>query len=419
MPKVKDYPIYVPKATDYFFGTEVATGDQKNFVVGQMVPFGGATGQSLVKNSSTDLDFAWQTIIPTNGVNGHNLTSQGGSSYSWQPPNVPTPTGIAGQVPIQGTGPYNVSWDYLVPAGGTSGQVLGKASGTDFDFSWVTAESPFGTALSDNASNKLVLSSDIGITTNKLSVVAIGTYFSDFTATGNNHCQVGNGLFGYGSEVVTQGNNASPNSYLGGNNIVSIGNKSFPVSPSSHLANCVEVGNNITSFRNNTTISGTEISNTTDEAIIAGYGITVTHDSVSGGVVIGHTISAYSNNINIGKNITSADYGDKNVVVGFNLATSGTTTAQSVNIGDNNTVSGAYPIAIGEGLLVYDYTVQIGGVNNKGMKLTALNGLTEAEIKAGMTNGVYNIGLASDTNKLLISDGTNVHEFTPTASIPL
>ena len=77
---------------------------------------GGQAGQTLIKNSSDNLDFSWQTIqaLPSGGNVGDALVRSSGDSATW--------------TPIKG-----------VPSGGSTSQALVKLSNADYDYGWQDA----------------------------------------------------------------------------------------------------------------------------------------------------------------------------------------------------------------------------------------------------------------------------------------
>jgi hypothetical protein len=100
------------------FGPQGPTG--ATGPAGPGVATGGTTGDLLVKQSSTDFDTAWQAFglddlsdVDTSGISD-------GDALIWD----------------QSLGLFVPTDDPLVPAGGTTGQVLVKASGTDYDTAW-------------------------------------------------------------------------------------------------------------------------------------------------------------------------------------------------------------------------------------------------------------------------------------------
>lgn len=113
---------------------------------GSGLPTGGTTGQSLLKASNEDHDFAWGTpngVIPTGGEEGQFLKKQSNKDHDAQWAE------IEGLVPAGGTAgyvlrkktatDYNLEWvapEKGVPSGGTSGQVLKKTSATDYAMQW-------------------------------------------------------------------------------------------------------------------------------------------------------------------------------------------------------------------------------------------------------------------------------------------
>lgn len=80
------------------------------------LPAGGTTGQVLEKNSSTNFDVSWDTLvgIPAGGSTSQVLEKTSGTDYAvaWS-----TPLGVT-------------------PTGGSEGQVLTKNSSTNYDYSW-------------------------------------------------------------------------------------------------------------------------------------------------------------------------------------------------------------------------------------------------------------------------------------------
>lgn len=86
-------------------------------------PSGGTTGQVLAKASGTDYDTEWKTLdaddvgaieVPSSANDGDVLTYDDGEWVAAPP-----------------------AASHDLPSGGTSGQVLAKASGTDYDVEWV------------------------------------------------------------------------------------------------------------------------------------------------------------------------------------------------------------------------------------------------------------------------------------------
>lgn len=117
----------------------------KTYTDARAVPTGGATGQVLQKNSSTDRDVSWITppsAVPTGGATGTVLTknSSANGDASWIAPNASN-----------------------LPNGGTTGQVLAKNSATNGDAGWITSPGgTFGTQRSVSA-NTTATSSDYAI----------------------------------------------------------------------------------------------------------------------------------------------------------------------------------------------------------------------------------------------------------------
>lgn len=132
---VVEYVVGVPKKNDESTGTG-----------GASLPAGGATGQSLLKNSDEDNDLVWGEpagLIPTGGSTSHVLkkASAKDRDVEWGT--------VDGAVPIGGSsgqflkkassGNYDVEWATLtglLPTGGTSGQVLKKTSAANYAASW-------------------------------------------------------------------------------------------------------------------------------------------------------------------------------------------------------------------------------------------------------------------------------------------
>lgn len=138
------------------------------YVTPHYPPTGGATNQVLTKNSATDWDFSWQTnvaILPTGGATGQFLVKSSNADYdgSWAtvlqlPAGGATNALLAknsatsgdahwltapsadGQV-LKYTAAGGIFWGAPanpVPAGGTTGQVLSKASNADYNLGWVS-----------------------------------------------------------------------------------------------------------------------------------------------------------------------------------------------------------------------------------------------------------------------------------------
>lgn len=120
---------------------------------------GGTTGQVLTKASSSSLDFTWKTpssgggtitisetgdppnrwLIINDGTNAHYVPLKasdtgGGKISAYALPNATT--SVKGAM----TAADKIKLDGLtgIPAGGSIGQVLAKASGTDKDVTWIT-----------------------------------------------------------------------------------------------------------------------------------------------------------------------------------------------------------------------------------------------------------------------------------------
>jgi hypothetical protein len=100
------------------FGPQGPTG--ATGPAGPGVATGGTTGDLLVKQSGTDFDAAWQAFglddlsdVDTSGISD-------GDALIWD----------------QSLGLFVPTDDPLVPAGGATGQVLAKVSGSDYDTAW-------------------------------------------------------------------------------------------------------------------------------------------------------------------------------------------------------------------------------------------------------------------------------------------
>lgn len=113
-------------------GTPGADGDP-----GQGVVVGGTTGQVLAKASGVDYDTEW--VDPETGPEGP--TGPTGATGATGPKGDTGDAGPTGSVgPAGGTGATGATGPAGpgVPIGGTSGQVLQKTTGTDYDTSWIT-----------------------------------------------------------------------------------------------------------------------------------------------------------------------------------------------------------------------------------------------------------------------------------------
>lgn len=85
------------------------------------LPVGGTAGQVLEKNSSTNFDVSWDTLvgIPAGGSTSQVLEKTSGTDYA-----------VAWASPLG-----------VTPVGGTEGQVLTKNSSTNYDYSWAFTDS--------------------------------------------------------------------------------------------------------------------------------------------------------------------------------------------------------------------------------------------------------------------------------------
>lgn len=111
---------------------------------GTGVPDGGTTGQVLTKNSNFNGDATWHDAksVPDGGTTGQFLAKA--SSTNGDAEWVDAPSGTFVDAPSDGKNYLrkNATWNELTPArvlptGGTTGQLLAKASSTDADVSWV------------------------------------------------------------------------------------------------------------------------------------------------------------------------------------------------------------------------------------------------------------------------------------------
>jgi len=94
---------------------KVLDAHQGYVLSGRTVPAGGSTGQVLKKESNTDYDTSWTTLvgIPGGGTSGQALIKSSATNY-------------------------DAAWTtiYTIPSGGTSGQALVKSSNSDYAVTW-------------------------------------------------------------------------------------------------------------------------------------------------------------------------------------------------------------------------------------------------------------------------------------------
>ena len=125
---------------------------------GQGVPTGGTTGQVLKKNSETDYDTVWADesgggggveYIDTNLLSGTGTTVEDpltfaapsdGDIYGVQDGEYANVSTLFGEVEtiVDDIIDGDITIANMIPAGGTTGQVLVKKSDTDYDVEWVT-----------------------------------------------------------------------------------------------------------------------------------------------------------------------------------------------------------------------------------------------------------------------------------------
>jgi hypothetical protein len=128
----------------------------------QVIPPGGGTGDVLAKVSSNDYDSGWVTLTASDvgaypDTNPSNFIDAAGAPV--QSVNSQTGTVSLGADDLSDVDTSGISdgdaliWDQslglfvptddpLVPAGGATGQVLVKASGTDYDTAWTVKPAP-------------------------------------------------------------------------------------------------------------------------------------------------------------------------------------------------------------------------------------------------------------------------------------
>jgi hypothetical protein len=118
-------------------------------VDGEGVPPGGTTGQALVKLSDDDFDTQWADVATGAGDmlaanNLSELTSTGTARFYLGLGSAAT-RDVAGSA-AKATSIQVARGDDLgfIPSGGTTGQILAKNSGTDYDVEWIDAPSGGG-----------------------------------------------------------------------------------------------------------------------------------------------------------------------------------------------------------------------------------------------------------------------------------
>ena len=187
-------------------GIRFADGTYQSTAASSGVPIGGTTGQSLVKASNTNYDTTWTTIqtgdryltTSTTSLTLSNgaktLTVATGLAYTTQQDfviaydashhmhcvvtsyNPTTGVLVADVNQHTGSGTFS-SWTVnvggtttaVLPAGGTTAQILQKASNTDFDVSWTT---PYSGSDSLKIASNL---SDLNNTTTARTNLGLGT----------------------------------------------------------------------------------------------------------------------------------------------------------------------------------------------------------------------------------------------------
>ena len=125
----------------------------------ESLPSGGTAGQVLTKASGTDYDVEWANTdgVTDVQVNGASVVTSGVASIS-----IASPTSIIDD--SAGIGDITKVWSANkvrseiyglsgLPSGGTVGQVLGKASGTDYDVEWMDQTGGDPTTLIDDTTN--------------------------------------------------------------------------------------------------------------------------------------------------------------------------------------------------------------------------------------------------------------------------
>jgi len=158
---VNDLPtvVGITENQDYLIVYIPGTGHRKILIsdIGEFFPAGGTTGQLLLKNSNTDFDVSW-VDVPVGGLvdTGNTVTLSGditgngsfdvngdaaiGTAIAL--PNVVLMDGggAGSTYPQEAQGPYGVVDE--LPAGGLTGEVLGKLSNTEQDADWIPKADP-------------------------------------------------------------------------------------------------------------------------------------------------------------------------------------------------------------------------------------------------------------------------------------
>lgn len=117
------------------------------------VPAGGTAGQVLTKASATDYDAAWEDPSsndywrPTVDTAGNLSWALSDSTTPPEASNIKGPQGETGPAGQDGTDGQDGAPGVGVPSGGSQGQVLTKASATDYDTTWTTPSGGGGGAV--------------------------------------------------------------------------------------------------------------------------------------------------------------------------------------------------------------------------------------------------------------------------------
>jgi lysophospholipase L1-like esterase len=168
-----NYSLFGPK-TSGIWGTGTS-------LVGTGLEPGGTTGQVLVKTSNTDYDTQWAD--PTS--NTDRVTELPGATNKYFTvarvlaailTGISVATGgavVATDTVLQGIGKLQKQFNDLfkIPTGGTTGQLLAKASNTDGDAQWITPSSggsPGGTTKQVQFNDGGIFAGDTGLTFNKV-----------------------------------------------------------------------------------------------------------------------------------------------------------------------------------------------------------------------------------------------------------
>ena len=210
-------PHFLPDATTTAKGAMSASDKAKLDSIGSGVPDGGTTGQVLSKASGTDYDLEW--VTPSGGdvtdvqVDGTSIVDSDGiavlETVTELRDGLMTAVDKQKLDGVESGAEVNVQSDWNeadstsdayiankpaihnVPSGGSSGQVLSKASGTDYDLAWVN-QSGGGGSVTDVevdgtsvvtggvASIDLTGKSDVGHTHTKSAITDFPTDVSSF-----------------------------------------------------------------------------------------------------------------------------------------------------------------------------------------------------------------------------------------------